>query len=163
MSDSQQGGFGRLAGAALAGAIIPTIVAIAYINSLSNRLDDVEKNAPTVESVAKEMAANNPDTLKGDPGPQGDPGPKGDPGPAGQQGPAGAKGDPGPAGAKGDPGPAGAKGDPGPQGPQGPTGPAGPKGDPGPQGPKGDPGNSPAVQEIVDAVITRLRADGTIQ
>ncbi len=163
MSNSQQGGFGRLAGAALAGAIIPTIVAIAYINNLSNRLDDVENNAPTVESVSKDLATNHTAALQGDqgdPGPTGDAGPKGDVGP---QGPEGGQGDPGPAGAKGDPGPAGAKGDPGPQGPQGVAGPAGPQGDQGPQGPKGDPGTSPSVQEIVDAVVAKLRADGTIQ
>ncbi len=160
MSDSQQGGFGRLAGAALAGAIIPTIVAIAYINSLSNRLDSVEKNAPSVEAVSKDLATNHTGTLKGD---QGDAGPKGDPGPAGPQGPDGGQGDPGPAGAKGDPGPAGAKGDPGPQGPQGVAGPAGPQGEQGPTGPKGEPGTSPSVQEIVDAVVAKLRADGTIQ
>lgn len=160
MSVSQHGGFGRLAGAALAGAIIPTIVAIAYISNLSSKLDDLEQRAPSVEAVAKDLAANHVDVLRGE---KGDPGPQGDAGPAGKEGPEGAKGDPGPGGAKGDPGPAGAKGDPGPQGPQGVAGPAGPQGEQGPKGPQGDPGTSPSVQQIVDAVVAKLRADGTIQ
>ena len=90
MSNSQQGGFGRLVGAALVGAIVPTIVALTYISNLSNRLDDVENNAPSVEAVAKDLAANHAATLKGViraiRGPKGDPGPKGEVGPQGPEG-----------------------------------------------------------------------------
>lgn len=160
MSDSQQGGFGKLAGAALAGAIIPTIVAIAYINNLSSRVDQVEQKVPSIEAVSKDLATTHADTLKGAPGPKGDAGPAGAAGPGGTEG---AKGDPGPAGAKGDPGPAGAKGDPGPQGPQGVAGPAGPQGEPGPQGPTGEPGTPASVNTVVEAVVRKLRADGVIQ
>ena len=160
MSDSQQGGFGKLAGAALAGAIIPTIVAIAYINNLSSRVDQVEQKVPSIETVSKDLATTHADKLKGEPGPKGDAGPAGPAGPAGTEG---AKGDPGPAGAKGDPGPAGAKGDPGPQGPQGVAGPAGPQGEPGPQGPAGEPGTPASVNTVVEAVVRKLRADGVIQ
>ncbi len=157
MSDSQQGGFGKLAGAALAGAIIPTIVAIAYISNLSSRVDQVEQKVPSIEAVSKDLAATHADQLKGGPGP------KGDAGPAGPAGTEGAKGDPGPAGAKGDPGPAGAKGDPGPQGPQGVAGPAGPQGEPGPRGPAGEPGTPASVNTVVEAVVRKLRADGVIE
>lgn len=77
---------------------------------------------------------HDPDSLRGEAGPEG---PPGEPGPTG---PTGADGEPGSPGPSGEPGPAGEPGPTGPAGPPGADGADGAPGEPGPAGPQGEPG-----------------------
>lgn len=98
---------------------------------------------------------------KGDPGgqgPKGDPGVSNIPGPIGRTGPQGPRGEKGEPGVSNVPGPQGQKGETGERGSQGFTGSTGPKGDTGLQGPKGDSGYSPSIDEIVKAVIQKIKS-----
>ena len=56
MAENTQGsggsGFGKLIGAAVIGAIVPTVISIAYISNLSKRIDTLEQAGVTTEAVA---------------------------------------------------------------------------------------------------------------
>src|SRR5688572_16049796 len=121
--------------------------AIAYGQSIAERLDTAERDRAALAQQVRSLGGvpvagpkgdngvngvngrDGRDGVNGVNGADGSPGPTGPPGAMGEQGHVGDPGQPGPTG------PAGPQGEPGPQGdagPQGPAGPTGPQGDAGP-------------------------------
>ncbi|MBC9000515.1 hypothetical protein [Micromonospora aurantiaca (nom. illeg.)] len=150
---------------ALAALIALTGVMMGWaLRAATVRTETAERRATTAVSVAQQLCdqvrqagmtcVEDPEQLRGDPGPagadgqagpSGPPGPRGWPGEPGPSGPAGDDGADGAdgagrVGAAGAAGPAGPSGPAGARGPEGPAGPSGPPGPPGPSGPAGEDG-----------------------